>query len=193
MNEAPLQNLFVPVGRNLPLACRDSFCKFQTRTLSHVFLLHPIDCATVLFGQSATQENATQVRHFANEYGTMPTTSQCVAATAILAGSASAFMAPQPMALQNRGRVTTQSRAKSLKMVLVDKPGTGENRMTPTAFGEPLVEKKEFPGTIHGYQVCSRFFLVCLCSPRGAPSDCRGAPSDRVVYFGSGWSSQRWK
>jgi hypothetical protein len=169
------------------------FVNFKQEPFHVVFLLHPIDCATVPFWQSATQENATQVRHLANEHRTMPTTSQCVAAAAILAGSASAFMAPQPMALQNRGRVTTQSRAKSLKMVLVDKPGTGENRMTPTAFGEPLVEKKEFPGTIHGYQVCSRFSLVCLCSPRGAPSDCRGAPSDRVVYFGSGWSSQRWK
>ena len=96
-------------------------------------------------------------------------------------------MAPQPMALQKRGgRVTTQSRAKSLSMVTVDKPGTGENRMTPTAFGEPLVEKKEYPGTIHGYQVCSRFSLVCLCSPRGAPSDCG-------VYLCSGWSSQLWK
>jgi hypothetical protein len=181
------------VRRNLPLACRYSFCKFQTRTLSRCFSVAPHRLCNCSFWAKCNPRNATQVRHLANEHRTMPTTSQCVAAAAILAGSASAFMAPQPMALQNRGRVTTQSRAKSLKMVLVDKPGTGENRMTPTAFGEPLVEKKEFPGTIHGYQVCSRFSLVCLCSPRGAPSDCRGAPSDRVVYFGSGWSSQRWK
>jgi len=39
-----------------------------------------------------------------------------------------------------------------VQMVLVGKPGTGENRMTETKFDQPLVEKKEFPGTIHGYQ-----------------------------------------
>lgn len=79
----------------------------------------------------------------------MPTTSQCVAATALLAGTASAFVAPQPM------RSQSLMGSRKLGMALVDKPGTGENRMTPTGFGEPLVEKKQFPGMAHGYQVCS--------------------------------------
>ena len=86
----------------------------------------------------------------------MPTTSQCVAATALLAGTASAFVTPQPIALQSRqGRSQSLMGSRKLSMVLVDKPGTGENRMTSTGFGEPLVEKKDFPGTTHGYQVCS--------------------------------------
>jgi ferredoxin-nitrite reductase len=88
----------------------------------------------------------------------MPSTSHYVAATAVLASSASAFIAPAPMGLPARqghggGRAPpTAVGARKLSMVLVDKPGSGKNRMTETAFTEPLVEKKEFPGSLHGYQ-----------------------------------------
>ena len=79
------------------------------------------------------------------------TTPHYAAATAILAGSASAFVAPAPLGLPARH---CRSPAAGVQMVLVGKPGTGKNRMTETKFDQPLVEKKEFPGTIHGYQVC---------------------------------------
>jgi hypothetical protein len=81
----------------------------------------------------------------------MPSTSHYVAATAVLAGTANAFMAPGPLGLPARPRAIA-SGAQRLSMVLVDKPGNGENRMTPSGFSEPLVERKEFPGTTHGYQ-----------------------------------------
>ena len=34
----------------------------------------------------------------------------------------------------------------------VNKPGTGENRMTDTGFSEPLVERVELPGTTQGFE-----------------------------------------
>ena len=84
----------------------------------------------------------------------MPTTCQYAAATAVLAGElASAFIAPAPApAGLQRARAVRQA-APRLSMELDHgKPGTGKNRMTDTGFAEPLVERKEFPGTLHGYQ-----------------------------------------
>jgi hypothetical protein len=80
----------------------------------------------------------------------MPSTQHYVAATAILAGSASAFVAPAPLGLSARrlGRAP----ATGLHSTKMEKPGTANNRMTETKFDVPLVEKREFPGTIHGYQ-----------------------------------------
>ena len=84
----------------------------------------------------------------------MPSIGQYVASTAILASSANAFYSPAPMSMPTRFRTgrSTATSTQKLSMVLVDKPGNGENRMTETGFAEPLVEKKEFPGTSHGYQ-----------------------------------------
>jgi len=93
----------------------------------------------------------------------MPSTTRYVALTAILAGSADAFVAPAPLGLQSR-RGRTEALG-SLRMVLAgaDKPGTGENRMTKTSFNTPLVEKQEFPGSIHGYQVGVTRMFCALC------------------------------
>jgi hypothetical protein len=82
----------------------------------------------------------------------MPSISQYVAATAVLAGSANAFYSPAAISMPTRLRTIRATGPQKLSMVLVDKPGNGENRMTETGFAEPLVEKKEFPGSTHGYQ-----------------------------------------
>ena len=97
----------------------------------------------------------------------MPSTPHYAAATAILAGSASAFVAPAQLGLASRHCRSPAVGAQGTRMVLVDKPGTGKNRMTETKFDQPLVEKKQFPGTIHGYQVCGDLLsLVLLPRPR---------------------------
>ena len=82
----------------------------------------------------------------------MPSISKYVAATAVLAGSANAFYSPSAIFMPTRLRTVRATGPQKLSMVLVDKPGNGENRMTETGFTEPLVEKKEFPGSTHGYQ-----------------------------------------
>ena len=84
----------------------------------------------------------------------MPTTCQYAAATAVLAGElASAFIAPAPApAGLQRARAARQAAPRPSMELDHGKPGTGKNRMTDTGFAEPLVERKEFPGTLHGYQ-----------------------------------------
>ena len=89
----------------------------------------------------------------------MPSTQHYVAATAILAGSASAFVSPAPLGLsaRRRGRAPAtglhSTKMANEKSGTAEKLGTANNRMTDTKFDMPLVEKREFPGTIHGYQV----------------------------------------
>ena len=77
-----------------------------------------------------------------------------MAAAAVAAISSVDAFLPAPMLPAARAslRAMPLSRATMIAATPVEKPGTGENRMTSTGFSKPLVERVELPGTTQGFE-----------------------------------------
>jgi len=78
-----------------------------------------------------------------------------MAAVAVAAISSVDAFLPAPMlpaARASRRAMPLSGATMVAAATRVEKPGTGENRMTSTGFSKPLVERVELPGTSQGFE-----------------------------------------